>query len=87
MWEKGRIIYALHRSIQGTYHAHSVWRRVLKLRIPKKWIIFGIVSPVAGMAYYSVDKIGGLRIGLRKLKKETVAFYFLNCYTIPDDRK
>ena len=25
MWEKGGIIYALHRSIQGTYHVYFQW--------------------------------------------------------------
>ena len=25
MWEKGGIIYALHRSIQGTYHVYVQW--------------------------------------------------------------
>ena len=25
MWEKGGIIYALHRSIQGTYYVYFQW--------------------------------------------------------------
>lgn len=33
LWEKGEIIYGLHRSIQRTYHVYSI---ALKLSIPKQ---------------------------------------------------